>query len=363
MVCWTAAPHWEQSLYHQSPMSDLATKTTHDPIMLLGEIAIIGGDGARGAWVAQQLQAQGLESHTDELGNVWAGSGPTLLVAHIDTVLTPTSLRREKNRWYGPAVGDNSSGVAVLMALAGELVAQGCTVAFSVGEEGLGNLRGARHLVKQLQPQQMIAVDGYLPGIVSRSAGSHRMRACFIGPGGHAWGDREAPSPVPALGQALAQMYALERTSDTSLNVGRLWGGKAINAIPQEVGFELDLRALEAPVLAQKAAQVQEILMEAARRFNVRLEFEVLGERPAGSTATPAMLEAARKALGDVGLQAQFTAGSTDASAGVEAGIPAITLSVYRGGGAHTPEEWVEPESLRQGVQALRSFMRQLTQT
>ncbi|GIW35857.1 MAG: peptidase M20 [Meiothermus sp.] len=344
-------------------MSDLATKTTLDPIMLLGEIAEIGGDGPRGAWVAQQLQAQGLESRTDELGNVWAGSGPTLLVAHIDTVLTPTVLRREKNRWYGPAVGDNSSGVAVLMALAGELVALGCTVAFSVGEEGLGNLRGARHLVKHLQPQQMIGVDGYLPGIVSRSAGSHRMRARFLGPGGHAWGDREAPSPVPALGQALAQMYALERPSHTSLNVGKLWGGEAINAIPQEVGFELDLRALEAPVLAQKTAQVLEILMEAARRFNVRLEFEVLGERPAGSTATPAMLEAARKAFMEVGLEAQFTAGSTDASAGVEAGIPAITLSVYRGGGAHTPEEWVEPESLRQGVLALRSFVRQLLQT
>ncbi len=341
-------------------MSDLTTETTLDPVRLLGEIAEIGGDGARGAWVARHLQAQGLEPHTDELGNVWAGSGPTLLVAHIDTVLTPIPLRREKNRWYGPAVGDNSSGVAALMALAGELVAQGCTVAFSVGEEGLGNLRGARHLVKHLQPQQMIAVDGYLPGIVSRSAGSHRMRAHLIGPGGHAWGDREAPSPVPALGQALAQMYALERPGDTSLNVGKLWGGEAINAIPREVGFELDLRALEASVLGRMTFQVREILMEAARRFNVRLEIEVLGERPAGMTATQAMMEAARQAFVDAGLEAQFTAGSTDGSAGVEVGIPAITLSVYRGGGAHTPEEWVEPESLRLGTSALRSFVQRL---
>lgn len=341
-------------------MSDFTTHTAPDPVRLLGEIAEIGGDAARGAWVARNLQAQGLEPHTDELGNVWAGHGPTLLVAHIDTVLTPTPLRREKNRWYGPAVGDNSSGVAVLMALAGELVAQGCTVAFSVGEEGLGNLRGARHLVKNLQPQQMIAVDGYLPGIVHRSAGSHRMRAHLLGPGGHAWGDREAPSPVPALGQALVQMYALERPGDTSLNVGKLWGGEAINAIPGEVGFELDLRALEAGILNRMTLQVREILMEAARRFNVRLELEVLGERPAGMTATPAMMEAARQAFMEIGLEAQFTAGSTDGSAGVEVGIPAITLSVYRGGGAHTPEEWVEPESLQLGARALRSFVRQL---
>jgi acetylornithine deacetylase/succinyl-diaminopimelate desuccinylase-like protein len=209
----------------------------------------------------------------------------------------------------------------------------------------------------------VVAVDGYLPGIVSRSAGSHRLRARFIGPGGHAWGDRGAPSPVPALGQALAQMYALERTSHTSLNVGRLWGGEAINAIPQEVGFELDLRALDAAELAQMVAQVREILMEAARKFNLRMEIEVLGERPAGMTATHAMLEAARQALMEIGLEAQFTAGSTDASAGVELGLPAITLSVYQGGGAHTPEEWVEPDSLRLGARALRSFVRQLLQT
>lgn len=344
-------------------MSDFATETTHDPVLLLAQIAEINGDAARAAWVAQQLQAQGLRPQTDELGNVWAGHGPTLLIAHIDTVLPPTPLRREQNRWYGPAVGDNSSGVAVLLALAAELVNLGCTVAFSVGEEGLGNLRGARHLVKHLQPQQVVAVDGYLPGIVSRSAGSHRLRARFIGPGGHAWGDRGAPSPVPALGQALAQMYALERTSHTSLNVGRLWGGKAINAIPQEVGLELDLRALEATELAQMVAQVREILMEAARKFNLRMEIEVLGERPAGMTATHAMLEAARQALMEVGLEAQFTAGSTDASAGIEAGIPAITLSVYQGGGAHTPEEWVEPDSLRLGMRALRSFVQQLLRT
>ncbi|GAO74498.1 M20/M25/M40 family metallo-hydrolase [Meiothermus ruber] len=344
-------------------MSDFATETTRDPVLLLAEIAEISGDAARAAWVAQQLQAQGLRPQTDELGNVWAGHGPTLLIAHIDTVLSPTPLRREQNRWYGPAVGDNSSGVAVLLALAPELVNLGCTVAFSVGEEGLGNLRGARRLVKQLQPQQVVAVDGYLPGIVSRSAGSHRLRARFIGPGGHAWGDRGAPSPVPALGQALAQMYALERTNHTSLNVGRLWGGEAINAIPQEVGFELDLRALDAAELAQMVAQVREILMEAARKFNLRMEIEVLGERPAGMTATHAMLEAARQALMEIGLEAQFTAGSTDASAGVEVGLPAITLSVYQGGGAHTPEEWVEPDSLRLGARALRSFVRQLLQT
>lgn len=338
-----------------------ATAISLEPTALLGQIAEIAGDKARGRWVSDKLHRQGLKPQTDDLGNVWAGSGRLLVMAHIDTVLTPAPLRREKNRWYGAAVGDNSSGVAVLVGLAAELVGLGCTVAFSVGEEGLGNLRGARALVKHLTPEQMIAVDGYLPGVVSRSAGSHRLRAKFVGSGGHAWGDREAASPVPALGQTLAQMYALTRPADTSLNVGRLWGGEAINAIPREVGLELDLRALEAKILSEMTAQVRSIAMEAARKYNVRLELEVLGERPAGTTATPAMLEATRLALLEVGLEPQFTAGSTDASAGVEAGIPALTLSVYRGGGAHTPDEWIEPASLGLGTRALQSLVERLS--
>jgi len=340
-------------------MSDHRIEIGLDPLILLGQIAEIAGDKSRSLWVRHKLHEQGLEPRQDELGNVWAGKGELLIVAHIDTVLTPTPLRHDANRWYGPAVGDNSSGVAVLMSLASELVALNSTVAFSVGEEGLGNLRGARMLVERLKPRQMIAVDGYLPGVVSRSAGSHRLRARFLSAGGHAWGDRDAPSPVPALGQALAQMYALER-KDTSLNAGKLWGGEAINAIPSEVGAELDLRALDASTLSELVGQVRSILMEAARKFNVRLELDVLGERPAGMTATQEMLEAAKTALADVGVVAQFTPGSTDASAGVEAGIPALTLCTYRGGGAHTSEEWVEPESLRLGTKALLSLVQQL---
>lgn len=341
-------------------MSNIQSEIALDPLALLGEVGEIATDEARGQWVSHKLTQQGLHPQRDELGNVWAGSGGLLVVAHLDTVLTPTRLRRDATRWYGPAVGDNSAGVAVLVSLAAELVRLDCTVAFSVGEEGLGNLRGARALVKHLSPKRMVAVDGYLPGVVNRSAGSHRLRARFLAAGGHAWGDRGAPSPVPALGQALAQMYALERSPDTSLNAGRIWGGEAINAIPREVGVELDLRALEPRVLASLVAGVRAILMEAARKFNVRLELEVLGERPAGMTATADLMEAARQALAEVGVTAQFTAGSTDASAGVEAGIPALSLCTYRGGGAHTPEEWVEPESLRLGSQALLSLVRQL---
>lgn len=331
-----------------------------DPRVLLQAFAGVSGDGPRAEWLGRYLNASGFRVCQDELGNLWAGQGSLLLVAHLDTVLTPSEPLAQDGRWWAPAIGDNSSGVAVLLSLAEQLIPQGVTLAFSVGEEGLGNLRGARALVAKLRPQAMVAVDGYLPSVVAQAVGSTRLRAVFTGPGGHAWGDRGQKSPVPALGQALAALYKLAKPENASLNVGRVFGGEAINAIPREVGLELDLRATDPLVLETLENQSRQILMEAAGPFGVGLELEVLGRRPAGHSATPKMIQAAKEALKRVGLEAQITPGSTDASAGVEQGIPALAFGVYRGGGAHTPQEWVEPDSLLLGQQALAELVRRL---
>lgn len=331
-----------------------------DPRELLRVFAGVAGDGPRAEWLGRYLTGLGLGVCQDELGNLWAGQGALLLVAHLDTVLTPSEPLSQDGRWWAPAVGDNSAGVAVLLSLAAELIPQGVTLAFSVGEEGLGNLRGARALVAKLKPQAVVAADGYLPSVVVQAVGSTRLRAVFTGPGGHAWGDRGQKSPVPALGQALAALYQLAKPENASLNVGRVFGGEAINAIPREVGLELDLRATDPLVLETLENQSRQILMEAAGQAGVGLELEVLGRRPAGHSATPEMIQAAKDALKGVGLEAQITPGSTDASAGVEAGIPALAFGVYRGGGAHTPQEWVEPDSLLLGQRALADLVRRL---
>lgn len=337
-----------------------------DPRELLWAFAGVAGDGPRAQWLGRYLSGLGLGVCQDQLGNLWAGEGSLLLVAHLDTVLTPTEPLAQDGRWWAPGVGDNSAGVAVLLSLAqtplfGEgLIPRGVTLAFSVGEEGLGNLRGARALVAQLKPRAVVAVDGYLPSVVVQAVGSTRLRAVFTGPGGHAWGDRGQKSPVPALGQALSALYRLAKPENASLNVGRVFGGEAINAIPREVGLELDLRATDPLVLETLENRSRQILMEAAGHYGAGLELEVLGRRPAGHSATPQMIQAAKDALKGAGLEAQITPGSTDASAGVEQGIPALAFGVYRGGGAHTPQEWVEPDSLLLGQRALAELVRRL---
>ena len=324
-----------------------------DPVRLLLELAPLKGEEARGAFVARHLPG----ARRDGVGNVFAGEGRVLLLAHLDTVLPPAPPKAVGERLYAPGVGDNTSGVAVLLSLP-EI--PGVVRGFTVGEEGLGNLRGARALVAALEPEVVVAVDGYLPGVADRALGSVRFRARFLGPGGHAWGDRGAPNPVFALAEALAALYARFREEEASLNAGGLMGGEAVNAIAKEASALLEVRAVEASGLSRLFAEAEGLLKEAARRHRVEFSLEVLGQRPAGSTVTEELRRAAEEALKAIGERPAFQAGSTDASAAVERGIPALALGVYRGGGAHTEAEWVLPQSLLEGRKVLLAFLKAL---
>ncbi|RTI14506.1 peptidase M20, partial [Thermus scotoductus] len=56
-----------------------------DPVRLLLELSPLEGEGVRGEFVAAHLP----RARRDGLGNVWAGEGSVLLLAHLDTVLPP----------------------------------------------------------------------------------------------------------------------------------------------------------------------------------------------------------------------------------------------------------------------------------
>ena len=327
------------------------------PQDFLRRFGAVAGDEARAEFLADFFAARGEEVYRDEEGNLWVGGGPVAFAAHIDTVLEPRPLTIEEERWWGPAVGDNSSGVAVL-ATAWERVPEGASLAFTVGEEGLGNLRGARAFVRERRPAAFVAVDGYLGSLVTRALGSVRYEVRFLAAAGHSWGDRSAPNPAWALGRMIQAVQALPCCEGASRSVARVWGGGAINAIPEEVGLALDVRAVDPVRLDEAERRIRTAAMEAAHLEQVETEVQLLGRRPAGSTADADLLACARGAGAAAGVALEEGAGSTDMAAAVEQGIPAITLGVYRGGGAHTEAEWVDPASLDQGVALLRAFWR-----
>ena len=335
-----------------------------------------GSEEARGREVARIMRGLGLQVRVDAVGNVIGrragtnGGAPVVVCAHLDTVFpagTDVSVRKDGNRLIGPGIGDNARGLAAMLALAkvldGDNLHAEHPVDFvaTVGEEALGDLRGAKHFFANdgRDAAAAIMLDG--PGderVVHRAVGSRRYRVLFAGPGGHSWSAYGLPNPLHAAGNAAAMLSALAIPAEprTTLTVARIEGGLSINAIPSGATMEIDLRSMSQPLLDRLDREVRVIIDAATAQENgrrahgtapLRITVESLGDRPGGETpAAHPLVAAAIDATRLVGREPELGAASTDANAPISLGIPAVALGAGgRGGDAHTVQEWFENTS------------------
>lgn len=328
--------------------------TTSDEIATLAAIpAPTGAEDARLCWIEQRISHLPGTRRRDSAGNlVWRFSqdAPELLVmAHVDTVFDDPSItvRKEGGDLVGPGVGDNAAAVITLINSLESMPSDPLrlAVAFTVAEEGLGNLRGALHACAALRPAMAIALEGHgLDNVITEHVGSVRARVTVNGPGGHSWWDRERPSATHALVRLADQL------AEGGANVGTICGGSAVNAIASSAEMLIEQRSLHASELEWFTARLRKLALDPP----LTLECTVLGLRGAGRTALGhPLVKAARAARSELGLPDQLGSGSTDANAAVALGIPAIALGCARGSGMHTMRERIELGSLHLGRRQL----------
>jgi tripeptide aminopeptidase len=325
--------------------------------------AATGSEEARIRWLEDRLAGGAGSLGRDEVGNlVWrfghaAGPPELLLMAHVDTVfagLDDIEVVRSDGELIGPGVGDNAAAVMTVIWALSELqsIPSGLAVAFTVGEEGLGNLRGALHACGSLRPAAAIALEGHgLDEVVTEHVGSTRAWLEVTGPGGHSWSDRGTPSAIHALLSLGAGLAA------DGANIGRIAGGGAVNAIAAGAELLVERRSVEQAELDAFEGTIGGLSVDPP----LSVEYEIVGKRPAGRIAREHQLVQAvvgvRSALG---LPEGFGAGSTDANAATAFDIPAVSIGCTRGSGMHTPGERIELEPLELGCRQLAGVIRAL---
>jgi acetylornithine deacetylase/succinyl-diaminopimelate desuccinylase-like protein len=317
-----------------------------------------GAEEPRLQWLEQRLSEAPGTRRRDDAGNlIWSfgeGRPELLLMAHVDTVFGPATelvFTRDGDDLIGPGVGDNATAVlATVWAVERITSAPGLAVAFTVGEEGLGNLRGARQACADLRPECAIAVEGHgLDHVVIDHVGSIRARIAVTGPGGHSWSDRGTPSAVHELIGLAAELM-----DDGPVNIGRISGGEAVNAIAAEAEMVVELRSLDDAELRRFEERIGGLAVTAP----LRLGIEVVGRRGAGRVdAADPLVDTVMEARRSIGLGEAFAAGSTDANAAAALGIPAVCIGCADGSGMHTPEERIDVRSLETGVAQLEAVL------
>lgn len=326
---------------------------------------------------AEMLKKRGLDAKIDAEGNVLAlrkgtETGPVVVVsAHLDTVFpegTDVTVRRSGTRLSAPGVGDDSTGLATLLALVDAMnAARAATrrdILFvgTVGEEGLGDLRGARYLLNKGEYKGRVraffSVDGSgLSSITTGGTGSKRYRVTFNGPGGHSYGAFGIVNPLGALATTVSELYKLKVPADpkTTYSASVIGGGTSVNAIPNKVWIEVDMRSTSAGELAKLEKQFLDIVPRAVAAENaarstapggVSAELKTIGDRPAGATAADAdIVRFAEAAYRAEGMTVKKDTSSTDSNVAMSLGIPAVTMSrIAKSEGTHSPREWVDVE-------------------
>ncbi|HEY7393692.1 MAG TPA: M20/M25/M40 family metallo-hydrolase [Gemmatimonadaceae bacterium] len=377
----TRAPaHADTAYTHRTLAPAHARLAAHDDAIVRAQITVAqiaaptGEEHERAGWVARRFRDCGLSKiQTDDAGNVigrrdgTADLEPVVICAHLDTVFprdTDLSIRRQGDRLVGPGINDNGRGLAVMLALAGEIdgarLRSRRPIEFvaTTGEEGVGDLRGAKQYFSQRgrDAHATIAIDGAGDErIIHRALGSRRFRVSYSGPGGHSWAAFGAPNAVHAAAAAAARMAAIPLPSipRTTLSVGRIGGGLSVNSIPDAAWLEIDVRSTSTVRLDELERTIRRIAVAAAddengkRAFGTRsltVGVESIGSRPCGETpAEHDLVQAAMEATRLVGRQPELALASTDANVPISQGIPAIAIGAGgRGGDAHTHGEWFD---------------------
>jgi acetylornithine deacetylase/succinyl-diaminopimelate desuccinylase-like protein len=211
--------------------------------------------------------------------------------------------------------------------------------------------------------QAYLVLEGLALGhIYHRAVGVKRYRITARTTGGHSWSDYGRPSAIHELAKLVVQLTSLKLPSQprTTMNVGKISGGTSVNVIAPEASLELDLRSEGQESLTELISTVEQLIHNASTP-EVRVDAEVIGQRPAGYIdPSHPLIDLAENCVQAVGLTPILTAGSTDANVPLSKGFPAVVLGISSGGGAHTVHEFINTEPVALGMEQLVKFVQRV---
>lgn len=294
----------------------------------------------------------------------------TVFVAHTDTVFPdkePMPYADDGVFIKSPGVGDDTASLVILLLAAKYFIENNISTPHGIlfvcnsCEEGLGNLKGTKQLFKDYAGRvaQFISFDGRFPYIADLCVGSHRYEVEAFTEGGHSYGAFGNKNAIAELAKIVSKIYSIDvpkiGNSKTTYNVGNISGGTSVNTIAQNAKMLCEYRSDNEDCLAIMKERFEQIFSE-AKANGVDLKVSVIGERPCmgkvDASKIARLTDLCRNIIEDTIQTKVIThSSSTDCNIPLSFGIPALCVSVYGGGGAHTREEWVEKASLPLGLE------------
>jgi succinyl-diaminopimelate desuccinylase len=321
------------------------------------------------------LEARGIEAERDEVrglpvikAEVGPEGAPTVVLhGHLDVVpglagqFTP---RIEGDRLYGRGAYDMKGALAGMLVVAAAMRDQDA-VRVRLGivgdeESEEGEERGSDHLV-----DSGFIGDFAITGeptdlhIGIEAKGVLALRLEVGGTAAHGatpWlGDNAVLNAIDVFRSIESLPFARhssELFDRPSINLGRIWGGDALNKVPDRCVIDVDIRYLP--------GQDPAAILEEVRALPGSEATSLLSRPPATVDRNSPFVRGLRESAAahhDGEPMSVGRDGASDAVSFLRVGVPAVEFGPV-GAGHHGPEEWVSVSSLETYRQALDSFLR-----
>ena len=329
----------------------------------------------RAEFIKSWLEAQGAEGvYIDEALNVIYPVGVTetnplvVVAAHSDVVfgdLEPLPLVVEDGLIKCPGVGDDTANLVMLLMAAKYIAEQkilpkegGLLLVANSGEEGLGNLKGSRQLVKDFgyRMKEFISFDCTAHALINGAVGSKRFKVEVKTEGGHSFSDFGNKNAIAYLSAMIQDLYQIQvpEKGITTYNVGTISGGTSVNTIAQQAEMLYEFRSDEKESLEIMEEKFNAVV-KSYREKGIDVHVTVVGERPCSAQVDEIVQgEMAERVIAAIsryfGWEPTASKASTDCNIPLSMGIPAVCTGCILGQGAHTREEYVEIDSLLPGL-------------
>ncbi|TFH05139.1 MAG: M20/M25/M40 family metallo-hydrolase [Spirochaetales bacterium] len=315
---------------------------------------------------------------TDEAGNALGilpgrtGDRNILVVAHMDTVFTGKEdhmVTIQPGYVSGLGIGDDSLGVAtvttlplILRQLEVELEAN-LILMGSAKSLGRGDIEGLRFFLNNMDIpiSAGICVEGVKLGRLSyASIGMLRGEIKLDLPEEYDWTRFGAGGAIVNMNEVINRVLEIPipRRPRTTIVFNSIEAGSGFNTFPTKGSLQFEVRSESGEIVRQLGETIQNITAEVSSHTGTHVKLEILARRePGGITFSHPLAAGTRTIMKSLGLNPRITPSTSELSAFIDAGIPAVTIGLTDGEDLNEPTERIEIGPMTTGLQQLLGLL------
>ena len=285
-----------------------------------------------------------------------------LLLAHRDTVFpageaTTRPFSQSEGRAYGPGVADMKAGAVMNAFILAAFKQTGCDehlVALFSSDEEIGSPFSRDLIVQEAQGALCVlnAEPGRMSGnVVTKRKGGRFMRLDVAGKPAHSGADiSKGASAIEELAHKIVKLHALtDYSTGVTVNVGLVSGGISVNtSAPFAKGY-IDLRFPDETLGNSAMTAINEIVSQStvagtSASLTVEGEFLPMYE----NSDTMDLFKAYQSSAQSLGFAVghEPTGACSESGFAQSTGAPTLCAVGPVGGNTHTPEEYIELDSI-----------------